>query len=92
MPLNTLRLLSRTAINPSGVNLGDSYLVLYEQATALASLPQQLIGIPTACRLELDCCVDLIMELELCTCGGKIQRRGYVSTITDRVIVFTVTE
>lgn len=93
MPLgNTFRLLSRSPINPGGVNLGDSYDVLYERETLLAMLGEQQVGIAIDCPIDLSCCNDLMIELELCGCGGKIQRRVYLCMQTDTVLVFKVME
>ena len=90
--LNTLRILARSSINPSGVNLGDSYEVLYESPTTLGMLGEKAIGIPIACGIDLSCCSDLRLELELCSCGGKIQRRVYLSYQSSSVLVFKVME
>lgn len=89
---NTLRLLSRSPVNPGGINLGDSYDVLYEETTVMMSLSDKQIGIAIACPLDLSCCTDLIIELELCACGGKIQRRVYLLLKTNTILVFKVIE
>ena len=89
---NTIRVLSRTAINPGGANLGDSYVVLYEAPTLVSVLGEERIGIQTACQIDFECCTDLIVELELCACGGKIQRRVHPTYRSAWLIVFTVIE
>ena len=89
---NTLRLLSRTPVNPGGINLGDSYNVLYEEATVMTSLSEAQIGIAIECPLDLSCCNDLMIELEFCACGGKVQRRVYLLLKTSSVLVFKVME
>lgn len=93
MPLgNTLRLLSRSPVNPGGINLGDSYDVLHEETTLMTSLSETQIGIVIRCPLDLSCCNDLMIELELCECGGKVQRRVYLLLKTSTVLVFKVME
>ena len=89
---NTLRLLSRSPINPGGIHLGDSYDVLYEETTLIISLSEKQIGISIKCPIDLSCCDDLMIELELCSCGGKIQRRVYLLLETSTILVFKVME
>ena len=89
---NTLRLLSRSPVNPGGINLGDSYDVLYEEATLMMSLSDEQIGIVITCPIDLSCCNDLMVELELCACGGKVQRRVYLLLKTSTILVFKVME
>ena len=84
--------MARTSINPGGVNLGDSYEVLHESPTMVGMLSDETIGIPVACGIDLSCCSDLRLELELSSCGGKIQRRVYLSYQSASVLVFKVME
>ncbi len=90
--LNTLRILARSPVNPGGVNLGDSYEVLHESPTMVGMFSDDTIGIPIVCGIDLSCCSDLRLELELGSCGGKIQRRVYLSYQSSSVLVFKVME
>ena len=90
--LNTLRIMARSSVNPGGVNLGDSYELLHESLTRIGILSEETIGIPIVCGIDLSCCSDLLIELELCSCGGKIQRRVYLSYQSSSVLVFKVME
>ena len=61
--MSRLRLLVRSPINPSGINLGDRYEVLSDVETPIVTLGNKLLGLMLEGCPKLDTCVDYRIEL-----------------------------
>lgn len=84
--MSRLRLLSRSPVNPGGINLGDRYDVLSDVETPIVNLGKKLISLMLEGCPKLDACVDY--RIELVTDVGTITKRVRLSSYAPPFAVF----